>query len=237
MKFTAAILFAVASASVEYEQEYAEPAYEQEYAAPAYESYEPKYPQRTTYTKAYTSNYKKLDIDAVVTELNRRNEAAVRAVRDEEFATIQALTLAERDAVDALISEFEADILALREAMQASRDAKRAEIAAADEAIRATSAALIAQNAADIAALNEAQENLLAEILLADMYYDHTRIAKLLDRDGKETALSWEDEPYDPVDTVYESYLSWNQREPAEREYQETWLARDNGYGYGHWGY
>ena len=209
MKFAAALLFATATASY--------------YA-----------PKQTSYTKAYTSDYRKLDIDAIVTELNRRNEAAVRAIRDVEFPTIDRITKEQRDAVDAVVDQFEADILALREAVQASRDGKRAEIAAANEAIRHTQAAMIAENAATIAALNEAQETLLAEILLADMYYDHTRIAKLLDDDGKEAALTWEGEPLAPVEEIYQGYLSWNQREPAERDYKESWVAKSK-YGYG-WG-
>merc|ERR1712223_1516817 len=184
MKFAAALLFATATAS-----------------------YVADEPVSTTWTKSYATQYKKIDVDAIVTELNKRNEQRVRAVRDEIFATVRGRTLDTGDAIDELIAVFEADILALREAIQQSRDNKRAEMSAANAAMKAT------------------QDTLLAEILLADMYYDHTRIAKLLDNDGKEAALTWDDEPIDAPETVGESYLSWNAREPAERVYNELYTA------------
>lgn len=203
MKFIAATLFAVASAS---------------YAAA-------EEPRLLNWTKSWTSDYKKIDVDAIVTELNRRNEIAVRAVRDETFATTQGLTEEHRNAVDELIAVFEGDILALREAIQASRDAKRAEIADANGAIRSVQDEQVADLIETLAALNDAQETLLAEILLADMYYDHTRIAKLLDVDGKGQALTWEEDGRPAAATVADSYLSWNAREPAERHYNEYYTA------------
>ena len=119
-----------------------------------------------------------------------------------------------------------------------SRDNKRAELGAANDAIRATQDQILHDLVHQLGALNTAQETLLAEILLADMYYDHTRIAKLLDNDGKEDALTWEDEARKTVDTVADSYLSWNARDPAERVYNELYTADvrtqypDYGYGY-----
>merc|ERR1712165_132554 len=217
MKFAAALLFATATAS-----------------------YVADEPVSTTWTKSYAIQYKKIDVDATVTELNRRNEQRVRAVRDETFATVRGLTLDTRDAIDELIAVFEADILALREAIQQSRDNKRAEMAAANSAMRATQDQILIDLAHELERLNTAQETLLAEILLADMYYDHTRIAKLLDNDGKEAALTWDDEPIDAPETVGESYLSWNAREPAERVYNELYTAdartqypSSHGYQYG----
>ena len=210
MKFAAALLFATATAT-----------------------YQP-----VQWTKSYATQYKKVDVDAVVTELNRRNEQRVRAVRDETFATIRGITLETREVVDEIIGIFEADILALREAVQMSRDNKRAELGAANDAIRATQEQILHDLVHQLGALNTAQETLLAEILLADMYYDHTRIAKLLDNDGKEDALTWEDEARKSVDTVADSYLSWNARDPAERVYNELYTADvrtqypDYGYGY-----
>merc|ERR1712014_153288 len=135
-----------------------------------------------------------------------------------------------RNAVDELIAVFEGDILALREAIQASRDAKRAEIADANAAIRSVQD----EQVADLI------ETLAAEILLADMYYDHTRIAKLLDVDGKGAALTWEEDGRPAAATVADSYLSWNAREPAERHYNEYYTAqvqapvKKHGYGYGY---
>merc|ERR1719216_823842 len=219
MKFIAATLFAVASAAMSEE------------------------PRLLNWTKSWTSDYKKIDVDAIVTELNRRNEIAVRAVRDETFATTQALTEEHRNAVDELIAVFEGDILALREAIQASRDAKRVEIADANAAIRSVQDEQVADLIETLAALNDAQETLLAEILLADMYYDHTRIAKLLDVDGKGAALPGEEDGRPPAATVAESYLSWNARAPAERHYNEYYTAqvqapvKKQDYGYGGWGY
>merc|ERR1712109_205663 len=194
MKFAAALLFATATAS-----------------------YVADEPVSTTWTKSYATQYKKIDVDAIVTELNKRNEQRVRAVRDETFAT--------RDAIDELIAVFEADILALREAIQQSRDNKRAEMSAANAAMKATQDQILIDLTHELERLNTAQETLLAEILLADMYYDHTRIAKLLDNDGKEDALTWEDEARKSVDTVADSYLSWNARDPAERVYNELYTA------------
>jgi hypothetical protein len=231
MKFIAATLFAVASAS--------------------YAAAEQAEPRLLNWTKSWTSDYKKIDVDAIVTELNRRNEIAVRAVRDETFATTQGLTEEHRNAVDQLIAVFEGDILALREAIQASRDAKRAEIADANAAIRSVQDDQVADLIETLAALNDAQETLLAEILLADMYYDHTRIAKLLDVDGKGTALTWEEDGRPAAATVADSYLSWNAREPAERHYNEYYTAEvqapvkektyghgyGQGYGHGYGGY
>merc|ERR1712048_1065355 len=103
--------------------------------------------------------------------------------------------------------------------IQQSRDNKRAEMAAANSAMRATQVQILIDLAHELERLNTAQET-----LLADMYYDHTRIAKLLDNDGKEAALTWDDEPIAP-ETVGESYLSWNAREPAERVYNELYTA------------
>jgi len=214
MKFAAALLFATATAS--YAQDY----------------------KPVQWTKSYATQYKKIDVDAIVTELNRRNEQRVRAVRDETFATIRGITIETRDVVDELIGVFEADILALREAIQLSRDNKRAEMGAANDAMRATQDQILHDLVHELTALNTAQETLLAEILLADMYYDHTRIAKLLDNDGKEAALTWEDEERRDIETVADSYLSWNAREPAERVYNELYTADvrtqypDWGYGY-----
>merc|ERR1712210_16886 len=132
------------------------------------------------------------------------------------------------------------DILALREAIQASRDAKRAEIADANAAIRSVQDEQVADLIETLAALNDAQE-----ILLADMYYDHTRIAKLLDVDGKGAALTWEEDGRPAAATVADSYLSWNAREPAERHYNEYYTAevqapvneKTYGHGYGYGGY
>ena len=212
MKFAAAILFATASASV----------YGGYGHYPTYET--------SSYQKQYASTYKKMDVDAIVTELNRRNEAPIRAIREAEWSQLQSIKLSTRDAADELIATFEADILALREAAQESRDAKRAELSAANGAMRATNDALVAETAATTAALNAAQEELLAEILLADMYYDHTRIAKLLDQDGKADALTWDGEAPAAPTTAGEGYLSWNVRQPEERTYQEHYGAW--GYGY-----
>jgi len=220
MKFSAALLFASASASATYGA----------YAQPAYE------PTTLQYTKTYSSDYKKIDVDAIVTELNKRNEAPIRVIRDETFAQTQAMTLAVRDQLDEVIAAFEADILGLREAIQMSRDNKRAEIAAANDAMRATQNAIIDGVNAELARLNGNQETLLAEILLADMYYDHTRIAKLLDNDGKAEALTWEEDVRPAAETVADSYLSWNAREPADRHYNEYYSAKQEvpTYGYGH---
>lgn len=226
MKFAAALLFATATASYTgYGQ--------QDHAVYGYEEPETKL---LNWTKSYTSDYKKIDVDAIVTELNRRNEIAVRAVRDETFATTQALTEEHRNAMDELIAIFEADILGLREAIQASRDAKRAEISDANASMRATQDALVADLVATLAALNDNQEHLLAEILLADMYYDHTRIAKLLDVDGKSAALTWEEDARPAASTIGDSYLSWNAREPTSRTYNEYYTAsvQTPYYGYGY---
>jgi len=228
MKFAAALLFATATASYTgYGQ--------QDHAVYGYEEPETKL---LNWTKSYTSDYKKIDVDAIVTELNRRNEIAVRAVRDETFATTQALTEEHRNAMDELIAIFEADILGLREAIQASRDAKRAEIADANGQMRATQDALVADIVNTLAELNDNQEHLLAEILLADMYYDHTRIAKLLDVDGKSAALTWEEDARPAASTIGDSYLSWNARDPMSRTYNEYYTAsvqapvKGHGYGY-----
>jgi len=226
MKFAAALLFATATASYTgYGQ--------QDHAVYGYEEPETKL---LNWTKSYTSDYKKIDVDAIVTELNRRNEIAVRAVRDETFATTQALTEEHRNAMDELIAIFEADILGLREAIQASRDAKRAEISDANASMRATQDALVADLVETLAALNDNQEHLLAEILLADMYYDHTRIAKLLDVDGKSAALTWEEDARPAASTIGDSYLSWNAREPNSRTYNEYYTAsvQTPYYGYGY---
>merc|ERR1712193_230210 len=120
---------------------------------------------------------------------------------------------------------FEADILGLREAIQASRDA-----------MRATQDALVADLVETLAALNDNQEHLLAEILLADMYYDHTRIAKLLDVDGKSAALTWEEDARPAASAIGDSYLSWNAREPNSRTYNEYYTAsvQTPYYGYGY---
>lgn len=226
MKFAAALLFATATASY---TGYGH----QDHAVYGYEEPETKL---LNWTKSYTSDYKKIDVDAIVTELNRRNEIAVRAVRDETFATTQALTEEHRNAMDELIAIFEADILGLREAIQASRDAKRAEISDANASMRATQDALVADLVATLAALNDNQEHLLAEILLADMYYDHTRIAKLLDVDGKSAALTWEEDARPAASTIGDSYLSWNAREPESRTYNEYYTAsvQTPYYGYGY---
>jgi len=72
MKFAAALLFATATASY---SGYGH----QGHAVYGYEEPETKL---LNWTKSYTSDYKKIDVDAIVTELNRRNEIAVRAVRD-----------------------------------------------------------------------------------------------------------------------------------------------------------
>jgi len=270
MKFAAALLAATASASYSaypqqqyqqyapyHAQPYAAQPYHEEkscdYEEPKYEEpkyEEPKYeeePQYVNWTKSYATQYKKIDVDAIVTELNRRNEQRVRAVRDETFATVRGLTEDTRAQVDELIGAFEADILALREAIQMSRDNKRAEMNASNSAIRATQDQILADLAFELETLNVNQETLLAEILLADMYYDHTRIAKLLDNDGKAAALTWEEpEVRTPVETVADSYLSWNARQPAERVYNELYTAnqyqpqyQSHGYGYQqpHYGY
>ena len=238
MNFAATLLFATASASATYgaARAYAQPAYQQQaygqaYAQPAYE------PKTLQYTKSYSSEYKKIDVDAIVTELNKRNEAPIRVIRDETFAQTQALTQEHRDLMDEVIAAFEADILGLREAIQMSRDNKRAEISAANSEMRSLQDAIISGVNAELARLNEAQETLLAEILLADMYYDHTRIAKLLDNDGKAEALTWEEDVRPAAETVADSYLSWNARdEPAERHYNEYYSAKQEvpyyGYGY-----
>merc|ERR1712037_83886 len=118
MKFTAALLFATATAGY---SGYGHGKGEQVAVA----GYDAPETQLLNWTKSWTSDYKKIDVDAIVTELNRRNEIAVRAVRDETFATTQGLTEEHRNAVDELIAVFEGDILALREAIQASRDPKR----------------------------------------------------------------------------------------------------------------
>jgi len=213
MKFAAALLFASATASYKYGPDHA-----------VYGFDEPE-TKLLNWTKSYTSDYKKIDVDAIVTELNRRNEIAVRAIRDETFATTQALTEDHRNAMDELIAVFEADILGLREAIQASRDAKRAEIADANAQMRATQDALVADIVTTLAELNDNQEHLLAEILLADMYYDHTRIAKLLDIDGKSAALTWEEDARPAAETIGDSYLSWNARDPMSRTYNEYYTA------------
>merc|ERR1712037_610652 len=75
------------------------------------------------------------------------------------------------------------------------------------------------------AIVNDNQEHLLAEILLADMYYDHTRIAKLLDVDGKSAALTWEEDVRPAAETIGDSYLSWNARDPVSRTYNEYYTA------------
>jgi len=227
MKFAAALLFATATASY---SGYGHKGH----AVYGYEEPETKL---LNWTKSYTSEYNKIDVDAIVTELNRRNEIAVRAVRDETFATTQALTEEHRNAMDELIAIFEADILGLREAIQASRDAKRAEIADANASMRATQDALVADLVATLAEKNDNQEHLLAEILLADMYYDHTRIAKLLDVDGKSAALTWEEDARPAASTIGDSYLSWNAREPESRTYNEYYTAtvqQPVHYGYGY---
>jgi len=139
--------------------------------------------------------------------------------------------------MDELIAIFEADILGLREAIQASRDAKRAEIADANASMRATQDALVADLVTTLAEKNDNQEHLLAEILLADMYYDHTRIAKLLDVDGKSAALTWEEDARPAASTIGDSYLSWNAREPESRTYNEYYTAtvqQPVHYGYGY---
>jgi hypothetical protein len=227
MKFAAALLFATATASY---SGYGHKGH----AVYGYEEPETKL---LNWTKSYTSDYNKIDVDAIVTELNRRNEIAVRAVRDETFATTQALTEEHRNAMDELIAIFEADILGLREAIQASRDAKRAEIADANASMRATQDTLVADLVATLAEKNDNQEHLLAEILLADMYYDHTRIAKLLDVDGKSAALTWEEDARPAASTIGDSYLSWNAREPESRTYNEYYTAtvqQPVHYGYGY---
>jgi hypothetical protein len=227
MKFAAALLFATATASY---SGYGHKGH----AVYGYEEPETKL---LNWTKSYTSEYNKIDVDAIVTELNRRNEIAVRAVRDETFATTQALTEEHRNAMDELIAIFEADILGLREAIQASRDAKRAEIADANASMRATQDALVADLVTTLAEKNDNQEHLLAEILLADMYYDHTRIAKLLDVDGKSAALTWEEDARPAASTIGDSYLSWNAREPESRTYNEYYTAtvqQPVHYGYGY---
>jgi len=216
MKFTAALLFATATAG------YAGYGKGEQVAVAGYDAPET---QLLNWTKSYTSDYKKIDVDAIVTELNRRNEIAVRAIRDETFATTQQLTEDHRNAMDELIAVFEADILGLREAIQASRDAKRAEIADANAQMRATQDALVADIVTTLAELNDNQEHLLAEILLADMYYDHTRIAKLLDVDGKSAALTWEEDARPAAETIGDSYLSWNARDPMSRTYNEYYTA------------
>merc|ERR1712156_144794 len=214
MKFAAALLFATATAS-----------------------YVADEPVSTTWTKSYATQYKKIDVDAIVTELNKRNEQRVRAVRDETFATVRGLTLDTRDAIDELIAVFEADILALREAIQQSRDNKRAEMSAANAAMKATQDQILIDLTHELERLNTAQETLLAEILLADMYYDHTRIAKLLDVDGKSAALTWEEDARPAASTIGDSYLSWNAREPESRTYNEYYTAtvqQPVHYGYGY---
>jgi len=216
MKFTAALLFATATAG------YSGYGKGEQVAVAGYDAPET---QLLNWTKSYTSDYKKIDVDAIVTELNRRNEIAVRAIRDETFATTQQLTEDHRNAMDELIAIFEADILGLREAIQASRDAKRAEIADANAQMRATQDALVADIVTTLAELNDNQEHLLAEILLADMYYDHTRIAKLLDVDGKSAALTWEEDARPAATTIGDSYLSWNARDPMSRTYNEYYTA------------
>jgi len=218
MKFTAALLFATATAGY---AGYGHGKGEQVAVA----GYDAPETQLLNWTKSYTSDYKKIDVDAIVTELNRRNEIAVRAIRDETFATTQQLTEDHRNAMDELIAVFEADILGLREAIQASRDAKRAEIADANAQMRATQDALVADIVTTLAELNDNQEHLLAEILLADMYYDHTRIAKLLDVDGKSAALTWEEDARPAAETIGDSYLSWNARDPMSRTYNEYYTA------------
>ena len=227
MKFAATLLFATASASL-YGQQVA---VEQAYEAPA-----AKMPAKHMVTKSYATQWKKLDVDAVVTELNRRTEQRIRAVRDETFATIRGITVDTRDVADELISQFEADILALREALMESWDAKRAELDASDDAIRAIQGQIVVDLDAEIEMLNAKQEELLAEILLADMYYDHTRIAKLLSQDGKQDALTWEGQALRAPSTVADSYLSYNAREPAERVYNELYTAKADLYApsYGH---
>ena len=102
--------------------------------------------------------------------------------------------------------------------------------------MRATQDALVADLVATLAALNDNQEHLLAEILLADMYYDHTRIAKLLDVDGKSAALTWEEDARPAASTIGDSYLSWNAREPESRTYNEYYTAsvQTPYYGYGY---
>merc|ERR1712037_207241 len=209
MKFTAALLFATATAGY---SGYGHGKGEQVAVA----GYDAPETQLLNWTKSYTSDYKKIDVDAIVTELNRRNEIV---------ATTQALTEDHRNAMDELIAIFEADILGLREAIQASRDAKRAEIADANAQMRVTQDALVADIVTTLAELNDNQEHLLAEILLADMYYDHTRIAKLLDVDGKSAALTWEEDVRPAAETIGDSYLSWNARDPAERHYNEYYTA------------
>merc|ERR1712048_601110 len=126
MKFAAALLFATATAG------YAGYGKGEQVAVAGYEAPET---QLLNWTKSYTSDYKKIDVDAIVTELHR-------------------------NAMDELIAVFEADILGLREAIQASRDAKRAEIADANAQMRATQDALVADIVTTLAELNDNQEHL-----------------------------------------------------------------------------
>jgi len=74
MKFAAALLFATATASYS--------GYGHGQKGHAVYGYEEPETKLMNWTKSYTSDYKKIDVDAIVTELNRRNEIAVRAVRD-----------------------------------------------------------------------------------------------------------------------------------------------------------
>ena len=161
-----------------------------------------------SFEKSYATQFKRLNVEYIVDELSWRNEERVRAIRDATESAVAEAKIAARDEIDARVDAFEEEIAGLKAAWADALAAKRAALDDANAHIIDTQHMLIDQAKIDVSALNFDQETLIADILDADVYHDHTTIVYHLQQADRLSALTWETYPSAPKHP-YEAYQNW----------------------------
>jgi len=167
--------------------------------------------------KSYATQYKRVNVEYVVDELNFRNEMDVRAIRDSTEAAITSSKVAARDEVDGRVDAFEEEIAGLKQAWADALAAKRAALAEVNAQIIDTQHMLNDSVMVDVEALNQRQDTLIQRVLDADIYHDHTTVVFWLEDDDRLSALTWETYPTTPSHP-FEAYMHWKDtNQPAHR--------------------
>lgn len=190
--------------------------------------------EAATLNRSYATQYKKLDLDLVIKQLNERTEGRIRQVRDETAAALAQFTFFARTAVDETLDAYDSDIAATKDAWTRYIADKRAALADANARMWDLQQAANDEVKATVDALNARHAALIEAVLEADAQYDHVQIVFLLTKDDKTAALTWEETQPEPTET-YQTYLSWNARQEGDQTY--TTASQVAGYPYGGYGY